>query len=72
MIKQIVGINENFSKRDQEYVSELIWETVQEQDAFKDSKGITGISYTITVDVQEEEEDHAQMGQQRASIPCTL
>tara|TARA_X000001382_G_scaffold92011_3_gene66498 strand:- start:616 stop:795 length:180 start_codon:yes stop_codon:yes gene_type:complete len=59
MIKQIVGINENFSKRDQEYVSELIWETVQEQDAFKDSKGITGISYTITVDVQEEEEDHA-------------
>ena len=58
MIKQIVGINENFSKRDQEYVSELIWETVQEQDAFKDSKGITGISYTITVDVQEEEEDH--------------
>ena len=62
MIKQIVGINENFSKRDQEYVSELIWETVQEQDAFKDSKGITGISYTITVDVQEEEEDHAQMG----------
>ena len=59
MIKQIVGINENSSKRDQEYVSELIWETVQEQDAFKDSKGITGISYTITVDVQEEEEDHA-------------
>ena len=59
MIKQIVGINENFSKRDQEYVSELIWETVQEHDAFKDSKDITGISYTITVDVQEEEEDHA-------------
>lgn len=59
MIKQIVGINENFSKRDQEYVSELIWETVQEQDAFKDSKGITGISYTITVDVQEEDEDDA-------------
>ena len=59
MPKQIVGINEKFSKRDQEYVSELIWETVQEQDAFKDSKGITGISYTITVDVQEEEEDHA-------------
>lgn len=55
MAKQIVGINENFSKRDQEYVSELIWETVQEHDAFKDSKGIIGISYTITVDVQEEE-----------------
>ena len=53
--KQIVGINENFSKKDQEYVSELIWETVREHDAFKNSPGITGISYTITVDVQEEE-----------------
>ena len=59
MPKQIVGINENFSKRDQEYVSELIWETVQEHDEFKDSKGITGISYTITVDVQEEEDGDA-------------
>lgn len=55
MPKQIVGINENFSKKDQEYVSELIWETVREHDAFKNSPGITGISYTITVDVQEEE-----------------
>jgi hypothetical protein len=57
MAKQIVGINENFNKKDKEYVSELIWEYVQQHDAFKDSPGITGISYTITVDVQEEEEE---------------
>lgn len=52
---QIVGINEHFSKKDKEYVSELIWETVREHERFKDSSGITGISYTITVDVAEEE-----------------
>ena len=55
MAKQIVGINEDFNKKDKEYVSELIWEYVQQHDDFKDSPGITGISYTITVDVQEEE-----------------
>ena len=55
MLKKIVGINENFSKRDQEMVSEIIWDAVRDHDDFKDSPGITGITYTITVDVQEEE-----------------
>ena len=55
MPKTIVGINENFSKRDQEMVSDIIWDTVKEHDDFKDSPGITGITYTIPVDVQEEE-----------------
>jgi len=55
MPKQIIGINEDFNKRDKETVSEIIWEAVREHKYFKDSPGITGISYTITVDVQEEE-----------------
>tara|TARA_B100001248_G_scaffold152222_1_gene114422 strand:+ start:987 stop:1154 length:168 start_codon:yes stop_codon:yes gene_type:complete len=55
MPKKIVGINENFSKRDQEMVSDIIWDAVREHDDFQDSPGITGITYTITVDVHEEE-----------------
>ena len=34
MPKKIVGINENFSKRDQEMVSEIIWDAVREHDDF--------------------------------------
>ena len=35
MPKKIVGINENFSKRDQEMVSEIIWEAVRELTSFE-------------------------------------
>tara|TARA_Y100001937_G_scaffold30745_1_gene44137 strand:+ start:63 stop:230 length:168 start_codon:yes stop_codon:yes gene_type:complete len=55
MPKRIVGINEDFNKQDKEIVSEIIWDAVREHEQLKDSPGITGISYTITVDVQEEE-----------------
>jgi|TARA_Y100001970_G_scaffold232185_1_gene288885 hypothetical protein len=47
------GINESFNKKDKELVSEIIWEYVRDQ--LPDTPGITGISYQINVEVQEEE-----------------
>ena len=53
MQKTIEGINESFNKKDKELVSEIIWEYVR--DKLPDTPGITGISYQINVQVQEEE-----------------
>jgi hypothetical protein len=53
MSKEIKGINESFDKKEKELISEIIWDKVREM--LPDSPGITGISYVINVEVQEEE-----------------
>ena len=52
-IKTINGIDQDMNHKDRDLVSSIIWDYVQER--LPDSPGITGISYTINVDVQEEE-----------------
>ena len=51
--KMLKGINESFDKREKELISEMVWDKVREM--LPDSPGITGISYEINVQVQEEE-----------------
>jgi hypothetical protein len=53
---QIVGINEDFNLHDKEMVSEIIWDYVKDNPNFA-NKNVTGISYTINVDVTEGKED---------------
>jgi len=53
MSKEIKGIDKQLNKKDNELVSEIIWDAVQE--ALPDTPGITGISYTINVTYEEEE-----------------
>ena len=50
--KMLKGINESFDKKEKELISEMIWDKVRE--LLPDSPGITGISYEINVQVQEE------------------
>ena len=49
----LMGINESFDKREKELISEMVWDKVREM--LPESPGITGISYEINVQVQEEE-----------------
>ena len=49
----LMGINESFHKREKELISEMVWDKVREM--LPDSPGITGISYEINVQVQEED-----------------
>ena len=53
---QIVGINEDFNLHDKDMVSEIIWDYVREHPRFA-HKSVTGITYQINVDVQEQSED---------------
>ena len=56
MASQIIGINEDFNLHDKEMVSEIIWDYVREHPRFA-HKDVTGITYQINVDVQEQAED---------------
>ena len=49
----LMGINESFDKREKELISEMVWDKVREM--LPDSPGITGISYEINEQVQEED-----------------